>query len=264
VAHDKAIVCSDQGDICLLDNSGPVPQLLKITEVKFSIQSAVICPKGYLLVGGNQGKLIAFRMNALLKFSNTEPSFTEVGSSIDTILDHSLVALGSINNLVVTLDSRRKFQFLTLSQDISQAPRASHIKQLPAHGSAVLGVQSLIPEAIMFNASYLTWSAEGLVLFWDHEGSNVGSLHTLPKESDTEVDGLSNELKMISIIQRAEILVSGDRHGWIRLVCQVATKGWLLINTGFTTFPPGKSSLKPEFILEKLLISRYPTEQTNH
>jgi len=261
VADDKAIICSEQGDICLLDDAGPVPQLLKITEVQFSIQSAVICPNNYLLVGGNQGRLVAFQMETLLKFNPTEPASVEVDTSLKPRLDYGVVALGSINNVVITLDSRRKFQVLTLSQNIANSSQPSKVKQLPAHGSAVLGVQALTSEFTTFNATYFTWSAEGLVLFWDHDGNSVGSLQTLMQGPNTEIDG-SNELKTVSIVQKDGLLISGDKHGWIRLVRQGLNIFWSLTVTESTTFPPGRPSLKTELILEKLLISRYLLRQS--
>lgn len=214
VGEGKAIICSDQGDICLFDDTGLSPNLLKVAHVEFAIHSAVVHSDSLLLVGGDQGHFMSFTVDNLLN-PRTSEGFVARGTTINyTGMTTSIIALASFNDLLITLDCRRTFRVLKVSND--ESPEVSSIKNLPAHGAAVLGAQPLTPKIATLDASYLTWSTEGSILFWDVEGVNVGCLRVPLRIADAEDETMSNELKIVCAIERGGYLISGDKHGWLR------------------------------------------------
>jgi len=218
IAEGRAIVCSDQGEVCFLDDTGITPQFRKMVEVGFAIFSAVVYSEEYLVVGGGGGRVVTFDLKSLLTGTPAGTPVIEKDGEGHPGPPNEILGLATMNDLLITLDCRRRFHFLRLSAEGSNGFAVASAKRLPAHGTSVLGVQPLSSDAKVFGAAYLTWSAEGLVLFWDHEGVNVGDMQIALKGADTEDDVLLNELRIVRAIQDQGLIVSGDMHGWLRFV----------------------------------------------
>ncbi|KAK5149310.1 hypothetical protein LTR04_007212 [Oleoguttula sp. CCFEE 6159] len=222
VSFTKAVVCSDMGDVCLLDDSDAIPRFVKVAEAGFRVTAANLS-NDFLHVAGHGGAWKMFSLAQLLapRVSSPSPTPTSSGSSQSppqAYREMYVVAMAPLNDLLVTLDSQHGIQVLKSPQSDDESSPQEVIQQLPAHKDAVLGVKSLsLPN--YFKASFYTWSAGGIVLFWSLDGTCSGRV-TIPMEQSTYDDDVANELKTVQAMsdENHVTVVSGDKYGVLRVL----------------------------------------------
>jgi len=204
-------VCSESGDICLLDDTTGSQRIFKVAQAKFSITAATICPNGDLLVAG-KGAMQCFDTKKLLSSKELEANnavpLTDISDSSDTIT--SLAPLGPY---VITIDEKRITRLITPPLPDS-TETASVALQLPAHGGPVLGVRSL-PKNDVLSAAFFTWSADGTILFWGSEGVCKKQFQVELRDLNAAEPTLSNELKVVRTLASAGVLIAGDKLGYL-------------------------------------------------
>ena len=219
ISDCRAILCTTQGDICLLDDTQRKQRLQRIAQVNFG----VLCvgfdyTYGLVWIGGRQGNTRSMHIDTLIKpkisisSSLTASPFSSTSSGVvpDT------VAIGLVRGRVITIDGHRTI-------DIRKAPdieRASEIgsdaKRLLAHESAVLGVSSLLPKSRVDAPEFLTYSARGTVLFWLLDGTCTGSMKIPLDRPFHPETGDTNDLRIVVPLGSDEHLLSGDKMGVLR------------------------------------------------
>ncbi|EAT84782.2 hypothetical protein SNOG_07316 [Parastagonospora nodorum SN15] len=187
VAPNRAIVASDRGDICLIDDSNSEQRFVKLFDAGFAVSSLAVDTKGRLHIASSQGGL------------------------------KTIGAIACLADYIVTVDSQRaiRLSHLCAVDDDTTVGDVAHT--LPAHGNSVLGVAALATQPNALNASYYTWAADGTILFWNVDGSFKDSVNVALEQLDGP-DPLQNELRTVRASADASFLITGDKYGVLRII----------------------------------------------
>jgi len=217
VAPSKAIVCSDKGDICLIDDSDGTQRFSKIADAGFGVTALAVDSKGRLHLAGNQGGLKTLNINDILAVHTPPPSPPPRVESPAVALTTDSVQVEAVVPLIdylVTVDSRHSIRLSSLTLQDDESSLGDVVQKLPAHGEPVLGVDALnLPNS--FDASFFTWSAGGSILFWSQDGICKDNLQA-PLEQIEGGEDDPNELKTVCASSGVKYLLSGDKYGIFR------------------------------------------------
>lgn len=218
IAPNRAIIASDKGEICLLDDAASDQRFFKLTDAGFPVSSMALDVKGRLHIGGSQGGLKTLSVDHLLKAMTPPPSPSPRGESphVMALGSNQIGAVACLNDYVITVDSQRAIRLSHLSSADEQAMVGDTLHMLPAHGDAVLGVRAGLSQSNALDASYYTWAADGTVIFW-RQGSSTGSLQ-VPLEQLEGPDALVNELRTARVLSDGSFLLTGDKYGVLRII----------------------------------------------
>jgi len=217
VAPNKAIVASDRGDICLIDDVDGAQRFTRIADAGFGVTSMAVDTKGRLHLASNQGGIKSLTINDILNTVTPPPSPPPRVQSPVVNLTAAAIQVEAIVTLldhVVTVDSHHSIRLSGLCSTDDESVVGEVLQKLPAHPDAVLGVHTLQrPNAI--DAAFCTWSAGGSILFWGQDGVCMESLSVVLEQIDgMEVE--SNELKAVRASAGIEYVVTGDKYGVLR------------------------------------------------
>ncbi|KAL1838981.1 hypothetical protein VTJ49DRAFT_2026 [Mycothermus thermophilus] len=220
VSDEKAIICSESGCVCLLDDANKQMRLAKALEVDFAI-TCIARRSEEVYLGGRDGQLAVVKLDSILNCISEPPIRI-------SRLKAGLAAMGLLeNNNFVTIDSRRSIDiwspdYLPGSSDDDDA----HIA-LPGLGDPVLGIQPL-PASRGPGARFFTWSGAGRVTTWDMNGMVQSSLDITVEQIDTGSEpGLINQVVVVKATDDGSLFVAGDKLGVLRIV-EASTETCLL------------------------------------
>ena len=217
ISDRRAIVCSEKGDVCLLDdNDGQ--RLLRLTNTGFSITCVAVDPHARRIrIGGKNGQVKSMSLDDLL-YPSTPPPESEASPSAYTStasdIGH-LCAMGYAANTLITIDSKHMIEISSTDSDLEDPKMLN--SPFPSHGDAVLGVR-LLNEPNIFNAVFLTWSADGTIAFWDLDGRGQGLLKTEVEQISSSIDDVDNQCLVVRASKGSVFLVTGDRYGVMRIL----------------------------------------------
>ena len=209
ISNHRAIVCTEKGDVCLLDDSEG-QKLIKLTNIGFFITClAVDVQAGRVRIGGRNGRLKSMFLEELLNSSPPESPkpFSESAFGPD------LCAMGYAANSLITVDSNNTIEISSSESDTADPT----MQKVPAHGDSVLGIVLLSPENKM-NAVFLTWSANGTIVFWDLDGNSKGIVKIDVEQLSIGDDDPVNQCQIVRAGKNAEFLVTGDKYGVLRVL----------------------------------------------
>lgn len=224
ISEHEAVVCAENGAICVVDDRDHQQKLTYVTNCGFAITSTAVDDRSEkLLLGGRNGQVEVMTFQALRSSGGTpesspshrqSPSFRPRLSSSHRNESHcDVIAMGFLDNRVITVDSNRAIRICErLGVDGEQ--KATEVF-MPAHKDSVLGV-GLLQKTAPSKADFFTWSSEGNVSFWDFEGKRWKSSRIELEQVSTSEDDIPNELKILRASDDMHFLVSGDRYGVIR------------------------------------------------
>ena len=225
ISTTQAIVCSDKGDICLLDDSDGQQQLAKVTKLGYHITAVAVDSDRRVHFGGRSGNFLTMSVDELLAKSTSSPaspaashgSFASTTSSSTDKPDKlpSTVAMAPLSSGMITIDSQHSIKIMGLDH-VDQSPMKQW-QQVQAHGNAVLGVRALLRPNDL-EASFVTWANDGSVLFWDGACVCKRRFDIPLGQTMTDDNEYDNELRVVRTDSRARFLISGDRQGVLRSV----------------------------------------------
>ncbi|TRX97459.1 hypothetical protein FHL15_001737 [Xylaria flabelliformis] len=208
----KAIICSETGDVCLLDEVGKQAKLIHVLESGF-VTTCVAIRDSLIYIGGKSGNFTTLDLESFLKVSSTCVRTTAEASSCIGIL-----ALGFLENKMVTVDTQRSIDIW--SQDhIPGAPRVESTSMpILGHGDAVMGVGSL-SQSNVTGAQFYTWSQSGHVILWSVDGTIKSSFEVPLDEAYFEEEpDLVNQMVTIRATRDGKFFVAGDKLGFVKVV----------------------------------------------
>jgi WD40 repeat protein len=123
--------------------------------------------------------------------------------------------MGYAAKSLVTIDSKHSIKISSPNSDVAD-PKLQNTP-FPAHGDAVLGVRLLSPDNEM-KAAFLTWSANGRVVFWDLEGCSRASLTIDVEQSSAPDDDSVNQCQVVRASKGAAFIVAGDKCGVLKII----------------------------------------------
>lgn len=215
ISDDEAVVCAETGEICLLNDKDKAQSLTLIATSSFAVGSARLDESGMLQVLGQEGSV---RTLSPAEYAQPErpPSRSRRQILPTRSASNSLpstVATAALGPIAVELDSER---VLTLRNQDDQA-----FTQLAAHREAVQGVKFIRSEALPL-AKFLTFSANGLIQFWDSHGA-LDAFLTIAVPPAPSAQSSSNELKSVAPFIGGACIASGDKYG-VLSIADINTK----------------------------------------
>ena len=212
----KALLCSTQGEICLLDDSDKAQRLEKVLQLSFGIYCVHFDQGASILwFGGKNGQLASMTLADLSKSSRSELQSNAV--SVLSLQENSrILAVGSVRNCLVTIDSDRVIDLRRLQSEQDRFIALKASKRLSAHESAVLGVCSLLHWHERGELDFLTYSARGTVLMWNFDGVCCGRIEIAIDQPQQQIDIDPNELKIVVVSGYDRLLYAGDKMGILR------------------------------------------------
>jgi WD40 repeat protein len=218
IAPDKAIVASDKGDICLIDDSESEHRFSKLANAGFAVSSLAVDIKGRLHIAGSQSVLKTLNIQDMIGRLTPPPSPPpRVESPTIAVTDcNQIGVIACLKDYIITVDSQRAIRLSELCPSDDEAVVGDVVQTLPAHGNAVLGVHAGLEQPNIFDASYYTWAADGTIIFW-RQGSYRASLQ-VPLEQLDDPDAVPNELRTVRASSDGSFLVAGDRYGVLRFI----------------------------------------------
>jgi WD40 repeat protein len=219
VSPNKAIVASDKGDICLVDDTGSDQRFTKLFDAGFAVSSMAVDAKRRLHMASHQGGLKTVSVREIIGNMTPPPSPpARVESPTTSVTDSNQIgAIACLADYIVTVDSQRAIRVSHLCAVDDETIVGDVAHTLPAHGDSVLGVAALPAQHNALSASYFTWAADGTVLFWNADGSFRDSLHVTLEQLEG-LDPVPNELRTVRASTDASFLVSGDKYGVLRII----------------------------------------------
>ena len=223
LSDSVAILCTIGGDICVLDDNDRMQQLKMVASVDFSISCmAIDNVTGSLWMGGKAGKVESLPLGVLTQSTIFPDSFHPPASPGLRILPDmrkvpDVVALGVLPGRIITVSSDRVFRFKDVKRSEGVVTVDADIKELPAHNGAILGV-GILHQPNEHDAAFMTWSANGTVLFWSLDGTCKETLVVALNLPLYHQGGALNELKVLRASSNCDFYVTGDKSGQITLI----------------------------------------------
>ncbi|KAH6870766.1 WD domain-containing protein [Alternaria rosae] len=224
IARNKAIVASDKGDICLIDDTESDHRFSRLVDAGFPVSSLAVDVKGRLHIAGSQGALKTFNIKEMIGRLTPPPSPPpRIESPSISVTDSSQIGvIACLKDYLITVDAHRAIRLSQLCSEDDEGVVGNVIHTLPAHGHAVLGVHAGLKQPNVFEASYYTWAADGTVIFWS-QGSCKGSLQVQLEQLE-DPEAVPNELRTVRVSADGAFLVAGDKYGVLRFInCNTKT-----------------------------------------
>lgn len=210
IDDSRAVICSETGDVCLLDDTQRQMKLAKILEIGFLI-NCITLRQEKIYISGKGGQFAVLSVDAILSGNADVVTKSTEGSN-------GLLAMGFLAENLVTIDDKRSIDIWSPEYVPSQAGADPGHIPIPCHGEPIVGIQA-VPGCEISAAAFFTWSASGRVNLWDSDGMVKASFN-IPIE---QIDGgdetdMPNELVMVRATKGGKQFIAGDKLGVIRVV----------------------------------------------
>jgi WD40 repeat protein len=206
----RAVICSETGDVCLLDDTQKQMKLTKIMETGFPI-SCVALRQDTIHLGGKGGQYAVLSVDAILKGQAEANIKSSQGPN-------GLLAMGFLAENLVTIDDKQSIDIWSPGYMLSPGSTDLGHIPIPCHGEAIVGIHA-VPGCESSGTSFFTWSASGRVNLWDPDGMVKASFNIPIEQFDTVDDpDLVNELVMVRATMGGKQYVAGDRLGVIHVI----------------------------------------------
>lgn len=223
--ESRALLSSDSGDVCLLDDTTGQMRLSRLAGLGFA--STCCSQRGpYAIIAGSNGHVATFQVDALTTSDSQQVAPTDMTKT------HAFAAMGYVQDQLVTVKFDRSIDVWKAESvpELLTKEDALQIK-LPGHNEPLLGIQKLSTT----QGTFLTWSGSGKVLLWSLNGALQKSMHVSVDEVPTgnEMEPW-NQLCVVQSDDRGNIFAAGDRVGMLRVVEQ-STGGLLFTARAHST-----------------------------
>ncbi|KAK4152761.1 quinon protein alcohol dehydrogenase-like superfamily [Chaetomidium leptoderma] len=220
VSDEKAIICSETGCVCLLDDTNKQMKLVKVLEVGFSV-TCITSQGPDVHIGGKEGQLAVISLDSILLVT-PEPTvrISEMAAGF--------VAMGFLAENLVTIDTRRSIDIWSAECMPGNSGDDKTPIPIPGLGDPIVGIQRLSASNTL-GASFFTWSGAGKVTIWNLDGM-IKSSFDIPieqPEMGPESGPDNNQVVVVRATDDGSLFVAGDRLGVLRIV-EVSTGECLL------------------------------------
>ncbi|KAK6955947.1 hypothetical protein Daesc_003594 [Daldinia eschscholtzii] len=206
----RAIICSETGDVCLFDDTDKQMRLTNVLESGF-VTTCVTIRGGVAYLGGKSGNLATIDLAAFMKCDQNALR-TNIGSF------EGLLALGFLNDNMVTVDAKRSIHIWGLNKDPDTLDLENPPIPIPGHQESILGVEAL-RRPIEVDADFFSWSASGQVILWDVEGKIKCSFQVPLEEANFEEEpDFVNQLNLVRATEGGKYFVTGDKLGIVKII----------------------------------------------
>ncbi|RMY70421.1 hypothetical protein D0863_05800 [Hortaea werneckii] len=215
ISEEEAIVCTESGHICRLDDKSKAQSLTCLGAADTAISAAAWDGDNFLHVAGVEGQTQRLSLSDLRashpdvnahsprRAASPQKAHRDDGSDV--------VGLAIVGKVIVELSVRDGVRLTNCAEDTGAISN-----QAPAHGDSVNGVQEA-SVCILNGSSFLTFSGNGSVRLWACDGSPIAMV-TVPVESSADMPGLTNELKAVSLLSEGYLIAAGDKYGGLTIL----------------------------------------------
>lgn len=210
VDGNRLLMCTEAGDVCIMDDDDRQMKVLKVLNLNFSIATIKI-KDNVAYVGGKDGNFATLDVTAVMD-GNEDAVLTTTDPSA------GIVAMGFLSDNLVTIDSKSSIDIWNPDYLPGQEAKSHAHIPMAGHGEPVAGVHRL-QRPNKADASFLTFSGSGNVSYWDMEGRVKLSLE-VPFEA-VEIDSyteLSNQIVCAKAARHGKLVITGDRLGVLKVI----------------------------------------------
>ncbi|KXJ96568.1 WD40-repeat-containing domain protein [Microdochium bolleyi] len=207
---NRAIICTEAGDVCLFDDTGKQMKLSKVVETSSVITCSAI-KDGALYLGGRDSDFAVIDIAAFEAGNEDCVRASQTASA-------GLMALGFVSNGLVTLDAKHSIEIRKPVDESAHFDLSLPAMPISGHGESILGVESLSkPEEL--DAAFCTWSASGTVILWDIDGKMKSSFEVPLEQAyyESDMDAV-NQLTIVKASGRGGHFITGDKLGVLRVI----------------------------------------------
>lgn len=237
ISDTGAVVGTDKGSLCFIDDREGAQKLTLIQHMGFGITSlAVDSDRSCIWTGGRDGQIQSVPLSTV-ENSIPPPSPTHSESSLLAESKNkkpAISCMGYLTSHLVALDVTRAIRVYPIEALGDDDLLARVTNSLPGYRDAVLGVSSS-QSSDDPDVDFFTWSCRGTVDFWDIRGRNKMT-RTVPLETSGAGEESSNELKVLRTTDGMDFFVAGDKFGVLRYQLNCPT----LEDPGFADQPLGR------------------------
>ncbi|EFQ30108.1 WD domain-containing protein [Colletotrichum graminicola] len=219
VDETSIIICSEAGDVCMVEDDGKQSRLIRCLNVGFLVTSITI-RHATAYLSGKAGQFATLSVRAVLD------------SLSDAVLSRSvapsgLVAMGFLTENLVTINEKHTVDIWSSNYLPGKTEGDSSHISIPGHGDQILGIQALSKPNDQ-DADFITWSGSGRVIFWDMNGTIKCSIEVPIDQAipENEIDPV-NQLNVVRTTRAGKMLVAADKFGVLRIM-DLSTKECLL------------------------------------
>jgi len=215
ISEKKAVICSEKGDICLIDDNDGQNQLLKVAHAGFAITCITVDVQQALIrLGGRSGATKIMTIDDLLKPSTPPASPCEEDfAASEQSTNGNICAISVIDGHVVMADSRHAIKIIKKDNPENSEPAVP----FTAHRDSVLGVR-LLKQPNTRCADFFSWDSAGKVLFWDLEGHCKGSFQVELEQANGGDEDVINQCLVVRSSACGTFFVAGDKYGVLRVL----------------------------------------------
>lgn len=215
-----AILCTDSGDVCLLDDTSGQNKLTRVAELGFTITCCT--QRGPVaVIGGKDGQLVTLDVDSTLAL-NPSPAKVESGLA-------GLTVAGVVQDQLVTIDPERSIDIWDADSLPTTSAQNLTRTRLAGQNDSILGIQPFATEEDD-DPVFFTWSGSGKVLLWDLNGGLRKSFDIVVEDCQTgNYKEPINQLCVVRADDRGTFFAAGDRVGMLRVVDHAT--GELLLET---------------------------------
>ena len=212
-----AIVCSDDGKVCLLKEDGQSSTISLIVSVPFYVTCCAFESETHQLwIGGMKGenRLFSSSQNVTLS-AEAKYELIPWDTRLETGRMSGFVAGGVLSGSLVTVADDH---MISIYQSLSShnPAKSKAVQNLPSHRCAVSGVL-ILPGACGSAAGFLTWSTDGTIMIWSVNGILQQSQSIQLDKTPGKDVMVRSELRVLRLIASETIFVSGDSAGVVRV-----------------------------------------------
>lgn len=220
--ENRAIICSETGSVCLLDDTNKQMKLTRLLDLNFHV-SCISMRKETLYIGGKDGQLATLALDGVLE-GTPDPVIHNPHTS------DGLVALGFLSENFVTIDNRRTINIWSPDHIPAVSSDDPHHIPIPGAGD-IVGIQEL-PGHNGADASFVTWAGSGRINLWNMDGLIKLTLDVPVDQVENNMDGEQpiNQLVVVRATKDGRLFAVGDKLGVLRIidastrVCLLETK----------------------------------------
>lgn len=223
ISDQEAVVGTESGAVCILDDRGGAQKLCLVTQVGFGITSLTVdFDRESIWLGGRGRKMqrLSFEFIRTSSVSTPmSPARIEKGAADKKSKAPAITCMGSLSSHIVTVEATREIHLYPIGslRGEGEQEHEDGRTSVPAHRDPVLGIRHLnTPNP--FSADFFSWSRNGSVNFWDARGKCLDSKTVSVEQHSGIDDEVANELKVLRAGDNAQWFVSGDKFGVLRFV----------------------------------------------
>ncbi|ETS79459.1 hypothetical protein PFICI_09312 [Pestalotiopsis fici W106-1] len=209
VSDTQAIICSEAGDICLLEENSKQIKLTRILKIGFATTCVAVRHEA-IYVSGSSGDFAILNLDQFLQ--GDLDCITSTSKS-----DASLLALDFLTDNMVTVDSDQSINIWDASYMPGSGSETSTRAQIAGNGDTTQGVGA-IPRSSRSEATFYTWSGSGSIQLWDTQGNIKESFDVALENATFQNDGEPvNQMTACTTTPAADYFITGDKLGVLKV-----------------------------------------------